>query len=142
MGDEITGWAGHLSSDLPSQVNALAPTRWPAIVGGSIGGPTTGSALGVIDDVLADYPGRFVALCFGTNDANDINFTNNLEILILKIIAAGKTPVIPHIPWSDIPAQLTNELPPLMRESTHFAQSIRQLGEVPICTRHFPGARI
>ncbi len=106
MGDSVTGWAAHLFSDLPARVNALAPSRWPAVIGAAIGGSNTGSALGVIDETLANYPGRFVALCYGTNDGNDSNFSNNLEALILKVIAAGKVPVIPHMPWSNIPDQL------------------------------------
>jgi len=113
MGDSITDWSVHLLSDVPSRVNTLSPSRWPAVIGAaSTGGSTTGSALNVIDDVLAGFPGRFVALCYGTYDANDINFTNNLETLILKVIAAGKVPVIPHVPWSDVPAQQT-KTPPL-----------------------------
>jgi len=106
MGDSITGWAAHLFSDLPKRVNSLATSRWPAVVGAAIGGSNTGSALNVIDDTLAGYPGRFVALCYGTNDGNTSGFSDNLEALILKVIAAGKVPVIPHMPWSDIPDQL------------------------------------
>ena len=88
MGDSITDWSSYLSSDLPARVNTLTPSRWPAVVGAAVGVSTTSSALNVINDTLAGYPGRFVALCYGTNDRNDSNFSNNLEALVLKVIAA------------------------------------------------------
>ena len=111
LGDSTTDWTAHLLNDLPSRVNALAPSRWPAVIGVNTGVSTTASALSIIDDVLATYPGRFVALCYGTYDANDINFSNNLETLILKVLAAGKVPIIPHVPWTDLPDQQTKMYP-------------------------------
>lgn len=105
MGDSITGFAAYLFSDLPGRVNALAPDRWPVVVAGGIGGSNEGSANNVIDESLALFPGRFVTLNYGTNGGGP-GFTAAMEILIQKVIAAGKTPVIPHMPWSDIPDQL------------------------------------
>ena len=42
-------------------------------------------------------PGRFVVLAYGTNDhAAELQ----MDGLVQKVIAAGKTPVVPHMPWS------------------------------------------
>lgn len=106
MGDSITGFAAYLFSDLPNKVNALAPNRWPVIVPAGIGGSNVWSANDVIDESLALYPGRYVTLNYGTNGGSD-GFTAAMEVLIQKVFAAGKIPVIPHMPWSDIPDQLT-----------------------------------
>ncbi|MEA2697241.1 MAG: hypothetical protein QOI66_1512, partial [Myxococcales bacterium] len=99
MGDSIT----HIStmyafSDLPSLVHQRAAARWPAVISAAIGGTNTGTALPVIDDTMKYFPGRFVVLAYGTNNhAKDFD----MEPLILKVLAAGKIPVVPHIPWSD-----------------------------------------
>jgi hypothetical protein len=105
MGDSITGFAAYLFSDLPGRVNALASDRWPVVVAGGIGGSNEYSANDVIDDSLALFPGRYVTLNYGTNGGGP-GFTAAMEILIQKVFAAGKTPVIPHMPWSNIPDQL------------------------------------
>ena len=105
MGDSITGFAAYLFSDLPGRVNALASGRWPVVVPAGIGGSNVWSANDVIDDSLALYPGRFVTLNYGTNGGS-AGFSDAMEILIQKVFAAGKIPVIPHMPWSNIPDQL------------------------------------
>ncbi len=105
MGDSITGFAAYLFSDLPGRVNSLAPDRWPVIVPAAIGGSNVWSANDVIDEALSLYPGRFVTLNYGTNGGAD-GFTAAMEVLLQKVFAAGKIPVIPHMPWSDIPDQL------------------------------------
>ncbi len=105
MGDSITGGMAYLFSDLPGRVNSLAPSRWPVVVPAGIGGSNVWSANDVIDETLSLFPGRFVTLNYGTNGGAD-NFSAAMEILVQKVLAAGKTPVIPHMPWSDIPDQL------------------------------------
>jgi hypothetical protein len=50
------------------------------------------------------FPGKYVTLNLGTNDlwngAGDVNaYYNDMQTLANKVIAAGKIPVIPHIPW-------------------------------------------
>jgi hypothetical protein len=98
LGDSIT----HNSmvrafSDLPSRVHAAQPDRWPAILEGAIGGTRTVDALVTFDNVLKNFPGRFVVLAYGTND-DATNF--QMEPLVQKVIALGKTPVVPHMPWA------------------------------------------
>jgi len=101
MGDSITFQSTtYAFSDLPALVHGLAPSRWPAIIPAGIGGTNTTSALLAIDSTMSDFPGRFVILAYGTNDhANEYH----MEELVQKVIAAGKTPVVPHMPWSATP---------------------------------------
>ena len=98
MGDSITFISTtYAFSDLPALVNAAVPTRWPAIIPAGIGGTNTTSALLAIDKTMTDFPGRFVILAYGTNDHPN---EYHMDELVQKVLAAGKTPVIPHMPWS------------------------------------------
>jgi hypothetical protein len=98
MGDSIT----HITmpyafSDMTQQVHAAKPNRWPVAIEAAIGGTNTTTATAVIDDTMSGYPGHFVILAYGTNDhAAELK----METLVQKVIAAGKTPVVPHMPWS------------------------------------------
>ena len=105
MGDSITGALSYLFSDVPGEVNKLAPNRWPSTSPAGVGGANVFSANDYIDETLSTFPGRFVTLNYGTN-AGSAGFSAAMEILIQKVFVAGKIPVIPHIPWSDIPEWL------------------------------------
>ena len=98
MGDSITNISTlYAFDDIPKLVHASTPTRWPSIVPAAIGGTSTVTAQDVIDDNLRYFPGRFVTLNYGTNNhASDFD----MEPLIQKVLAAGKIPVIPLMPWS------------------------------------------
>jgi hypothetical protein len=98
MGDSNTAFTmPRYVSDLPYLVNALKPAHFPAVIGAGIGGTRTIEAQTTIDSNLQLFPGRFVVLAYGTNDsASDYE----MEPLVQKVIAAGRTPVIPHILWS------------------------------------------
>jgi GDSL-like Lipase/Acylhydrolase family len=98
MGDSITFMStSYLFSNLPSLVHALAPDRWPAIIPAAIGGTNTTTALAALDSTMQNFPGRFVVLAYGTNDHPN---EYHMEELVQKVIAAGKVPVVPHVPWS------------------------------------------
>lgn len=115
LGDSITGDdMGHTGPGNFMQLIAAAkPARFPTEIDGGMLGWDAGSPLQVdprtgrayIDEFLADFPGRFVSLDFGTSDAlqgGDVlaSFTQNMTTLIQKVIAAGKVPVIRRsIPW-------------------------------------------
>lgn len=98
MGDSITYMTmTHAFSDLANLVNATRPDHFPARIDAALGGTNTGTAKDVIDDTMQDFPGRYVVLAYGTNDhANDFH----MEELVQKVVAAGKIPVVPHMPWS------------------------------------------
>jgi hypothetical protein len=98
MGDSITFlWSTYAFSDLPELVNGIDSTRWPAVVPAAIGGTNTTTAMAAIQDTMSNYPGRFVVLAYGTND-HPTEF--HMEELVQAVIAAGKVPVVPHMPWA------------------------------------------
>lgn len=98
MGDSITFMStSYLFSDLPALVNEQAADRWPAVIPAAIGGTNTTTAMEAIDSTMEDFPGRFVVLAYGTNDHP---YEYHMEELVQKVIAAGKAPVVPHMPWS------------------------------------------
>jgi hypothetical protein len=98
MGDSITYMTlTHAFCDLPQLVHAAKPGYFPAVLDGALGGTNTNTAMEILDDTMSDFPGRFVVLAYGTNDhANSFE----MEGLVQKVIAAGKTPVVPHMPWA------------------------------------------
>ena len=99
MGDSITFISlPRYKSDLPARVHTAKPAYYPAVINAAIGGTNTTTAALVIDDTMSQFPGKFVTLNYGTND-HVADF--NAEALVLKVLAAGKVPVIPHMPWSD-----------------------------------------
>jgi hypothetical protein len=109
MGDSITyitmpyAW-----NDLPKLVNMMRADRWPAVVNAAIGGTNTGTAVSVIDDTMTGFPGRYVVLAYGTNDNISQGGNFQMETLVQHVLAAGKIPVIPHMPWSAEPLIQTN----------------------------------
>ena len=98
MGDSITFISlMRAFCDLPKLVTAAAPTHVPAVIDAARGGTNTGTATGTIDATMTGYPGRYVVLAYGTNDHPN-GFV--MEKLVQKVIAAGKIPVVPHMPWA------------------------------------------
>lgn len=118
FGDSITE-GGLLNDDsngqtFAQQINALEPDYYPLAESGGIGGFTSGDALTSFSTWLARFPGKFVALNYGTNDAN-VNdspdtFYSNMATMAQDVISAGKIPIIPTIPWG-CTANLTANLP-------------------------------
>jgi hypothetical protein len=103
MGDSITYMTmTHAFCDLPELVAAAKPAYWPAVLDGALGGTNTVTATSILDDTMMDFPGRFVVLAYGTND-HPASF--QMEGLVQKVLAVGKTPVVPHMPWSDTKLQ-------------------------------------
>jgi hypothetical protein len=106
MGDSITYITlGYAFSDLAQLVHQARADRWPAVINAAIGGTNTQTASAAIDSTMAGFPGRYVVLAYGTND-NPAMFM--METLVQKVLAAGKIPVVPLIPWSSSPTIQTN----------------------------------
>lgn len=99
MGDSITYMTTQRAfSDLPALVEKAQKGRVPLIVDGALGGTNTSTAQEIIETSLAEFEGRYVVLAYGTNDhANEFQ----MESLVQKVIALGKVPVVPHVPWAD-----------------------------------------
>jgi lysophospholipase L1-like esterase len=110
MGDSITAFA-YDRVNPPSFASlvdtATAHAYFPAMINGGIGGELTSSGLARIDEALALNPDyRFFAITYGTNDSwgnktDTSAFRSNLQMMIDKIKAAGRTPVLSHVPFSN-----------------------------------------
>jgi hypothetical protein len=103
-GDSISCFAlPHVSGGdaFDQLVNASSPS-YPAFQNASHGGWRTQDEINHIAAFLQNFPGRYYALPLGSNDAtqvDDATFKQNMTTLIEAILAAGKVPVIPTIPY-------------------------------------------
>jgi lysophospholipase L1-like esterase len=93
-------------------VNYLRPGYFPAEESGGIGWVQSGDGARLIKGWLADFPGRYVGLSFGTTDADffdpntpnlTADFYKNYENMVKAVLDAGKIPVVPKIPWGRTP---------------------------------------
>jgi acyl-CoA thioesterase-1 len=110
MGDSITAFAyDRVRAHQPSfaaGINAAKPAYFPAMINGGIGNETAGDGLARLQDALDWNPDfRFFLLGYGTNDAagsqiSTHTFGMNLQMMIDMIRAAGRVPIIPHIPYA------------------------------------------
>src|SRR3954447_12688068 len=81
------------------------------------------------------FPGRYVSLAYGTNDANNASagdtsiakpFHTNMATMVNAVLAAGKIPVVPTIPWGRT-ASLKANVPTLNAELVKLRQEIPQI---------------
>jgi hypothetical protein len=137
-GDSITegGMGQQYSGSVPSYsqlINGQVPTNFPLEEGGGIGYQTAGSALTYIDAQLAIFPGKYVGLSYGTNDAGCGNatclsdFYNNYVQLVQKVLALGKIPMVPTVPWGctgNLTANVPNYNQKIQLLYTNFPQIV------------------
>jgi lysophospholipase L1-like esterase len=111
-GDSITAAAMQVApigstGTFAQLVNLRVPSSFPIQEGGGINSLTSGDGAEALPTWLAAFPGRYVGLSYGTNDANrDLSpeaFTANYEAMVQAALAAGKVPVVPKIPWARRP---------------------------------------
>jgi lysophospholipase L1-like esterase len=109
LGASITaGTMGHQTAagtkSFAQLINARLPDRFPVEEDGGVATLTSGDAVQYINTWLPLFPGRYVGLSYGTNDAlycaNPIDFYKNYVIMVRAIIKAGKVPIVSHISWS------------------------------------------
>jgi acyl-CoA thioesterase I len=110
MGDSITAFAYDRAEihapSFATGISTAVPGYFPAMINGGIGAETTTDALARLAEALTLNPDyRFFILSYGTNDAAGgqipvATFKANLQTMIDQIEAAGREPVIPHIPPS------------------------------------------
>lgn len=116
LGDSITAGAmGHGTSDavetgansFADQVFAGSGGRaFPPQEDGGVPCITTADLAPLFDEWLARFPGRYVAVSLGTNDALAVSpesFYANYAAMADATLAAGKVLVVPTIPWSPDP---------------------------------------
>jgi lysophospholipase L1-like esterase len=85
-------------------VDASQPSYFPAFEDGGTYGLVSGDGASHISAWLAATPAHYVGLSFGTNDANGCGdttaFYDNYVTMVQAVLAAGKVPVVPTIPWA------------------------------------------
>jgi lysophospholipase L1-like esterase len=103
MGDNIadlvsaeSGGAYHIITE-NAGVSCTTSANWSSVYSGFSSSPT-------INTVLANFPGDYVTLDLGTNDAwggtgSPQTYYTDMQTLANDVIAAGKTPIIPDISW-------------------------------------------
>jgi hypothetical protein len=89
-------------------INSTNPQYFPAQESGGNSFVQSGDGARLIQDWLAVFPGRFVALSFGSTDADFFDagrpqlpdeFYGHYDTMVKAVLAAGKTPVVPKIPY-------------------------------------------
>jgi lysophospholipase L1-like esterase len=94
------------------QVNAIVGTNTPAQENGGSPGFTSGNMTAYLAGWLQHIPSKYVTINLGTNDAansgNATTFYANMQQLVQTVIAAGKIPVVPTIPYSTDPKKMAN----------------------------------
>ncbi len=116
-GDSITagGMTTFSSGDgnFADLIHKKLPAYYPAQENGGIGGIFSTDGKNNIDRWLTDFPGRYVSIAYGTNDCwgdqtGAERYYENLVYMTEAILAAGKTPVVPKIPYSTEPGISAN----------------------------------
>src|SRR5204863_1788432 len=103
-----TSVAGGTVGNFAQLIHAAKPTYYPAAEAGGIGGWAAADGAAHVATWIASFPGRYVALSYGTNDANGGCNTDSLAAfladyttMVNAVLAAGKVPVVPTIPWAN-----------------------------------------
>jgi lysophospholipase L1-like esterase len=108
-GDSITEDGTHHepingTGNFSQLIAAARPGTYPAYEDGGTYGLVSADGAQRVATWLTAFPGRYVGLSFGTNDANgctDANaFYNNYVTMVQAVLNAGKVPVVPTIPWA------------------------------------------
>lgn len=118
-GDSITQFAfeyndqAGMSTIMPQQIADALPDYFPVWEDAGIAGLTATDVQAVFSTWLALFPGKYVALNLGTNDANQggayvTNFSSKMTNMVQQVLTAGKTPIIPTIPWGGTAGLLAN----------------------------------
>ncbi len=109
-GDSITagGMNNCFGTGFATYINRLDAKYFPIQENGGIGGITSTDGLNNIDRWLSVFPGRYVSIAYGTNDAwgnqsGAQKYYENTVAMIQKVIDAGKIPVLPKIPHAEEP---------------------------------------
>ena len=106
-GDSITacGMMNCYGTGFAEYVNQIDSKYFPIQENGGIGGIRSTEGAENIDRWLEAFPGKYVSIAYGTNDAwgnqsSTEQYYNNTEYMVKSIIASGKIPIIPTIPYA------------------------------------------
>lgn len=107
FGDSITagGMMNCYGSSFAELVNALDSRYFPVQENGGIGGIFSTDGRNNIDRWLETFPGEYVSIAYGTNDAwgnqtGAETYYENTAYMIERVLELGKTPVLPKIPYA------------------------------------------
>jgi lysophospholipase L1-like esterase len=140
-GDSITNgcWHAGLFGNL---IQASRPGNFPAAENGGIGGLTAQDLIDNIDRWLPLFPGRYVGISYGTNDAAGAiapdDFYAEYETIVTAVLGAGKIPVIPTIPYCLRDTLLAN-LPALNAKLAELKTNYPQIVDGPDLYAFFEG---
>lgn len=106
-GDSITagGMMNCYGTGFAEYINCLDSRYFPAQENGGIGGIFSTDGAANIDRWLSVFPGKYVSIAYGTNDAwgnqtGAQKYYENTAYMVEKVIEAGKTPIVPKIPYA------------------------------------------
>lgn len=107
FGDSITagGMMNCYGSPFAELVNAIDDRYYPIQENGGIGGIFSTDGRNNIDRWLETFPGEYVSIAYGTNDAwgnqtGAEKYYENTVYMIEAILKQGKTPILPTIPYA------------------------------------------
>lgn len=117
FGDSITagGMAVSDTNTFGQMINAAKPGYYPIGECGGIGGIFSWHGAQYINTWLSVFPGKYVGIAYGTNDAwgnqtGAAAYYTNIETIVNAVLAAGKVPVVSKIPYSTN-ADVANNVP-------------------------------
>jgi lysophospholipase L1-like esterase len=94
------------------QVNAIVGNDTPLQENAGMPGFKSGDMTPYLAGWLKNVPSKYVTINLGTNDAaggiDPAAFYANMQTLVQAVIAAGKVPIVPTIPYSSGPTYLAN----------------------------------
>jgi hypothetical protein len=108
FGDAFTAGAmGHLTINgvrsFAELINARSPHNFPVQESGGIVYVSSEVGAKYINTWLSLFPGHYVGLSYGTNDAlscvSGANFYSNYVTMVQAVLKAGKIPIVSRIPW-------------------------------------------
>ncbi len=107
FGDSITagGMMNCYGTSYAELVNTIDQRYFPVQENGGIGGIFSTDGRNNIDRWLSTFPGEYVSIAYGTNDAwgnqtGAQKYYENTVYMIDAVLALGKTPVLPTIPYA------------------------------------------
>jgi lysophospholipase L1-like esterase len=118
-------------------IQASNPDHFPAVEDGGIGGLRATDGATHLGAWLQSFAGRYVALSYGTNDANSPGggdpasaqaFYDTYATMINLVLASGRVPIVPTIPWARTANVMANG--PVLNQQiqalyTRFPQVVR-----------------
>src|SRR5437588_2663698 len=109
LGDSITMEGTHHRPvdgvrNFSQLIAAARPRLYPSYEDGGIGFLLSSDGARGIRTWLKTFPGKYVGLSYGTNDANACApagaFYRNYVTMVRAVLAAHKVPVVPTFPWA------------------------------------------